>query len=403
MGKNKFHWMLLLRMLRSTPTKLKLVPLLWVKCILQATLTSEALSTPHGRMPPHPNLQFVQSSQQGRHFSMGVEPGNPSLTPARNLEPMMMDKTRGMRVEFPRFNGENPRGWLRKCHRYFILNPMTDVEKILLASMHFDGKAEYWYMDYIEGKEFMGWASFSGLLMERFLEGECQNLIGEFNKLQQVGTVEEYRAQFEELKSFMLHTYRFLNDEYFLKSFISGLKPELGDLVMVQRPITLSQAFNIAKLQESVLERSRMGQRYSTRKSYSAPQAQKAIKAPQEAARGGLIEYPGSITKRLTNEEVEDRKKRSICFNCDEKYTYGHNCKKVFQIEGFEDGALAELTDESNADTEEAPHISLTAIGGQLNPEAIKILGKVKNNTISILVDTGSTHSFLDPHTAKRL
>lgn len=37
-----------------------------------------------------------------------------------------------------------------------------------------------------------------------------------------------------------------------------------------------------------------------------------------------------------------------------------------------------------------------------MNPETNKVLGKVKNNTSAILVYTGSTHSFLDPHTARR-
>lgn len=226
--------------------------------------------------------------------------------------------------------------------------------------------------------------------MERFLEGEGENLIGDFNKLQQEGTVEEYRELFEELKSFVLHTYRFLNDEYFLKSFLTGLKPELRDLVMVQRPLTLSKAFNIAKLQESVLERGKTTLKPVSRSAYQSTPPSRALKAlPEPVARGGLLDYQGTITKRLTNEEVEDRKNRGLCINCDEKYTYGHKCKKIFQIEGFEDGnSTMEQLDQPPL-PEDAPHISLTTLGGQLSPETIKVLGKVKNDIISILVDTG--------------
>lgn len=158
-------------------------------------------------------------------------------------------------MEFPRFGGEDPRGWLRKCHRYFMLNPMTDAEKILLESMHLDKRVEYWYMDNIEGREFMGWTVFSNIVMERFSEPERENLIGDFNNLVQEGSVEEYRENFEELKTFMSHNYRSLNEEYYLKRFLNGLKPEIQDSVMVQRPMTLSQAFTIAKLQESMFEK----------------------------------------------------------------------------------------------------------------------------------------------------
>lgn len=129
-----------------------------------------------------------------------------------------------------------------------MLNPMSDIDKILLASMHLEGKAEHYYMDNIEGREFMGWPIFSNMLIERFLEEEGENLIVDFNKLVQDGSVVEYRDKFEELKSFISHFNRSLNEEYFLKIFLSGLKEEIRDLIMVQIPATLSQAFNIAKL-----------------------------------------------------------------------------------------------------------------------------------------------------------
>lgn len=74
--------------------------------------------------------------QQPRMPQMATNPGNIHNTLARNFEHLMVDRGRGVRVEFPRFGVENPRGWLRKCHRYFMLNPMHDMDKILLASMH---------------------------------------------------------------------------------------------------------------------------------------------------------------------------------------------------------------------------------------------------------------------------
>lgn len=43
---------------------------------------------------------------------------------------------------------------------------------------------------------------------------------------------------------------------------------------------------------------------------------------------------------------------------------------------------------------ENNPHISLNALEGKLNPETIKVLGKVKNNTLAIFVENGSTQSF---------
>lgn len=93
-------------------------------------------------------------------------------------------------TDFPNFGRENPRGWFRWCNRYFMLSPVSAVEKILLASMNLTRKVEYWYIDYIEGRQFMGLNSFSNMLMDRFLEGEDENMKGDFNKLKQEGTIE---------------------------------------------------------------------------------------------------------------------------------------------------------------------------------------------------------------------
>ena len=41
--------------------------------------------------------------------------------------------------------------------------------------------------------------------------------------------------------------------------------------------------------------------------------------------------------QRLTNAQMEERRKQSLCYNCDEKWQLGHKCKgvKVFLLEGL--------------------------------------------------------------------
>lgn len=47
--------------------------------------------------------------------------------------------------------------------------------------------------------------------------------------------------------------------------------------------------------------------------------------------------------------------------------------------------------------------ILVHAFARQSTPDTIKLTRRVKNNKLSILVDTGSTHNFLDPQAAKRV
>ena len=51
----------------------------------------------------------------------------------------------------------------------------------------------------------------------------------------------------------------------------------------------------------------------------------------------------------------------------------------------------------------EVPEISLNAIAGYLSPRTMRIHGKVQDCPVVILVDTGSTHNFLDPMIARKV
>lgn len=92
-----------------------------------------------------------------------------------------------------------------------------------------------------------------------------------------------------------------------------------------------------------------------------------------------------------------------MCFNCDETYHIGHRCKKLFIIisEDWEEEEEELVLNETEKDEEF--HISVDALASQITPDTIKLLGTVGRHKITVLVDTGSTHSFLDVGTAKRL
>lgn len=45
-------------------------------------------------------------------------------------------------------------------------------------------------------------------------------------------------------------------------------------------------------------------------------------------------------------------------------------------------------------------HISLHAISGSSSPNTMRLMGMIGNQPVIILVDSGSTHNFLDPRVA---
>ncbi|VFQ93324.1 unnamed protein product [Cuscuta campestris] len=122
------------------------------------------------------------------------------------------------KLEFPSFNGSNPRNWVKKCTRYFNLCKIPENQKMDVASIHLTGKAEVWFASYIAVKKRVEWDDFIIDVCGRFKEELDSKLVEEFNKLNQTGTIEEYLERFEELKSLMLQKTPVLPDDYFVDS-----------------------------------------------------------------------------------------------------------------------------------------------------------------------------------------
>lgn len=124
------------------------------------------------------------------------------------------------KVEFPTFDGNDLRGWVKKCTRYFGLCRINDNQKVDLASLHLKGQAEVWFASYIMGRRGVSWDDFIVDVCVCFRDSLGVRVIEEFNKLQQDGAVDEYLAKFEELKALMLLRTPTMPASYFLESFI---------------------------------------------------------------------------------------------------------------------------------------------------------------------------------------
>lgn len=191
-----------------------------------------------------------------------------------------------------------------------------------------------------------------------------------------------------------------LNDGYFLKSFIRGLKEKVGKFVAMQKRATLLSTTQLALQSDEIVNLLTKGQRMPTK----APLTSSTTHVKSK----GLNKPKLPPIKRLTPEEMKTMREKILCSNCDEIFHLGHKCKKVYLIlvEGDEEeevevGETLEL-DEMSSDQKE-PHIPLNVIIGQTLPDTIKLLGKAAGREITILLDSGNTHNFLNLHIATKL
>ena len=95
--------------------------------------------------------------------------------------------------------------------------------------------------------------------------------------------------------------------------------------------------------------------------------------------------------RKLSPTELQRRRQQGLCYNCDEKYTMGHKCKKLFFIELEEENEEA-IEEEY---VEETLAISLHALAGVQSPQTMRINSQIGNTPLTILIDSSSNHNFL--------
>ncbi|KAK4413521.1 hypothetical protein Salat_2764700 [Sesamum alatum] len=77
--------------------------------------------------------------------------------------------------------------------------------------------------------------------------------------------------------------------------------------------------------------------------------------------------------------------------------------EEEFVTEESEQGPLDYVVDESGIGTTPDYHVSMHAMTGLHDYRTMRVTGNVRDKPVHILIDTGSTHNFLDLETAKRL
>jgi len=106
------------------------------------------------------------------------------------------------------------------------------------------------------------------------------------------------------------------------------------------------------------------------------------------------------------------RSKQGLCYNCDEPYVRGHKCARLFFLEVADyiveepddavDTAEATTTEQAAFDPN-GPLISLAAITGIRIEETMQLRVRVGKLTLSALLDSGSTHNFINTAAAARV
>ncbi|TXG51683.1 hypothetical protein EZV62_024207 [Acer yangbiense] len=253
-----------------------------------------------------------------------------------------------------------------------------------MASIHFEKKAEAWFQSLYALRE---------------------------------GVVAKYKECFKEIQPWLLAKNLKLKDEFFIASIVSGLKGEIKHDEKKFNPTNLKIAIHISRLQEASLDAKKYKpwpaktQTNYYPNTYQNPPPHKSNNQYIPPA----VTYPSRKNiehipiKKLTPIEMKVRRDKGLCYNCDETYTFGLQCakKKIYMLYGKEEGdefkneEIGEPKEEAVTKNDEEITISYHALTRSMGIQTIRLRGKVKIREITILVDNGSTHNFLDPKNTK--
>ena len=153
------------------------------------------------------------------------------------------------RVDFPRFNGVDFRGWLYKSEQFFEVDETPSYVKVKIAAMNLEGKALQWHQIFMKSRltrEAPSWEEYVKELSSRFGDSLYDDPMGELKSLKQTGSVQEYHDLFEELLNRVD-----LPEDYATSCFISGLKPDIQLSVRMFMPKNIRHARILARMEET--------------------------------------------------------------------------------------------------------------------------------------------------------
>ncbi|XP_070047400.1 uncharacterized protein [Nicotiana tomentosiformis] len=227
-------------------------------------------------------------------------------------------------VELSHFNGLNPEAWLFQAERYFEFYNILPDHQLSLASFYLDGEVPDWYRWMFRNKQLIDWPHFAGKIRIRFRDQSLRSPEGRLSKLLQITTVADFRARFEAIANESVS----LPEVMLVECFISGLKMDIQTEVAIRGPTTLEKAIRLAYLYEQKIDMARGPIRPAfarTQPLLPNPTGPTSIVVSKPIASSSHL--PKIPFKRLSTTELQSRREKGLCYNCDEKYTPNLNAK----------------------------------------------------------------------------
>ncbi|CAA0811792.1 Unknown protein, partial [Striga hermonthica] len=181
-------------------------------------------------------------------------------------------------------------------------------------------------------------------------------------------------------------------------AFVGGLKAELGAEVRLDRPRSTRAAMEVARLHDDHLVAVRRARPSEGRTDVRRANVVVDDTPPWVEVKPTVGDGTRTTSnyRRLTEDEIQRRREKGLCFTCNEKFVPGYKCKgkEIFVLE------IEEGREEEKPQEESWLHMVKCNKRG---PKMIKFTAEIKDMLLEVLVDSGSSLNFIDERIAQKL
>jgi hypothetical protein len=322
-------------------------------------------------------------------------------------------------LNFPQFDGHHPKMWKAKSENYFDVFIVPRELWVKIATMHFVGSAAFSLQSSDPVLRLAPWSEFCAAVCARFERDQHNSLIRQFFHITQSDTVTEYIEQFDTLMHQILAHDPQFSVSAIVNRFIDGLAPEIRAIVLIHRPIDLDTAVSLALLQEELAQplvspSSNRLNDSSTHKSVYR-QFEHTTSSPPAAVGQGMQKHTSPDFRKRGQDDLKGaalmayRKAKGLCYKCGLRWNPTQQCSATVPLHIVEELWQLLETDEAPVENKTTSEdsgddlmvLSVHVVQGTEAPQTVKLTAQLFTKKIIMLVDYGSSSSFISQPLAK--